>query len=405
MKILIINQKEFPHKEGIFYGGIQKVEKDQAICLARRNHEVTSFMTSECEPYGNGITSHYSSATAQWKLSTSEKAKQTKTRKKEILELIQSSDFDCVIVHDWSGSIQNLFHKEFVGIPSILYLHNTPLNSGGIQMFGRIHSYVRHHKHGGVSCVVSNTAKKLWEDAILKKIQSERQRKMLDEDVIEHFMKHQRNIFDISHPAMLEVERKPLATEHYATMISRLNASKGIVKAAKMASKMKIPLKLICPSPNNQEEHDLVEKFCEFQSRENIHFSIPREEMFEILKKSKIHFIPSEESFSLVAVEANSCGTPCIIYSPAKYVNSPHEATIGNDKYNIAWTKATEKEIIQTFSSFEVTQEQRRVIASDTFFYYNWGGFADRLEELIKLAVERKEEYQPEALPLDQFMV
>lgn len=293
MKIMIIHPKWYSYRNNHFAGGSEKVchthikvlsKKHEVILLTDKNSEVcniegvkTVFIDIENQNNYSGSVSRYS-----------------RKRKDFIRNCIYNLQPDCIMGHDITFPL--CFE---IDIPYFHFYHSSLAASGGIQKFGIIDFFKKAVMNNHKIVFVSESQKKEFYK----------------------FENRYHNEFKFEETSFVSevcynqcIDHLPSISENVyydLCMIARCDE----IKKIHMVAKQYPSLHWFTNSQSIKSNPKYFEKVKKYLDPKNIFIDLEHQELMKTISTYKALCVNSEESSSLVAIEANGMGVPVFIMS------------------------------------------------------------------------------------------
>jgi glycosyltransferase involved in cell wall biosynthesis len=380
MRIAVVGQKFNPSNPDFIKGGAERVELDHILMLSRAGHEV-HFITSSDSKVQEPIRPHY--------VGTSKHALRKRTgpgRNAAVFQSIRQINPDVILLHDESSPTLNNALSKY-DKPSIIFIHSSSF--GGISCFGYYESLWAAAKNGHTVVCMSETSRVEHADFVRKYTEYFLKRGIIPlEDLKECAF-----LNAVLHPAVLweKPEVKPI-TRGFAS-IGRIDKWKRHHIALRSADDVSV----FAPTPwgGSADGEEVFTKLRKKFGESKFHLDLPHRDIMACLSESKALFVLGEESFSLVAVEANSRGAPVFLLPPKKGLHPAEEACSSGAEHESLIRFSSEKDLYDFVSAFTpYPEEQRLRIMEATWVRYNHASALRNLETLIQEATLRKRSFR-----------
>jgi glycosyltransferase involved in cell wall biosynthesis len=314
MKILLV------HNAYQQRGGEDIVFEQEKQLLSSRGHTVLTYLRSNNE---------INKASSLQKISLVKRAVWAEDARDDVLQLLEAERPDIAHVHNTfmmiSPSVYSAFRE--AGVAVVQTLHNYRLLCPAATFFrdGAIceecveHSLIRGASHG---CYHNSRLQTAAVSLTLKVHRLRSTWTMVDSFIA--LSGFARNKFIESGLPAQKVKIKPnfvdpdpkerTETGEYALFVGRLSPEKGLITMIDAWRRLHypVPLRIVGDGPMRAQ----LELESAKVPHSNIKFegAIPRESVFEAIKRARFLILPSEwyECFPMTLVEAFACGTPCI---------------------------------------------------------------------------------------------
>lgn len=367
MKIVILGQRWYPFSKTVIRGGGPKVELDHLLLLREDNelHHITNLDSEELE----GVTTH--------KVSNSlSSAKPDKERNSKISKLIESIGPEVILCHD-GVNIPLLKALNGINIPIMCWVHNSIFLAGPTTIT-EVPIMYDLAKAGHSFICVSETSRKEWDNWLGRTGQRNWVRK---NNYSEKILQPKFIFRTFLHNHIIQDKPEPVEAELGFLTIGRLSKQKRLPVALSSDPNLKV----YCPPADNANsvklQKDLEEKFGE----ERFVLGTKHPDLMEILRKSKGLLCCSNESFGLVATEANTYGVPVILQNPQTEHAVEEACRPAAELGGFFRVESRGKHLERFLKEFTPPSiEEKKKIIDATWNYYNFESSKSRLVDKIQ---------------------